>query len=92
MSLPGDSPRAPRTTRRADRRALVEAGKRWHDAKLAYQGSGIEDDSAAFKEYQDAFRALIHAGEVYAVGRKKASIEFAQRHYRTARTKRQEGK
>ena len=92
MSLPGDSPRAPRTTRRADRRALVEAGKRYHAAKLAHFYTPPESPEHVLYEVVSHSRAAaLHALEEYSVGRKKASVEHAHKHF-AARTKRQEGK
>ena len=72
-----------RHTKRADRRALVEAGKRYHAAKLAYLYMPFSE--GLFYEYHAARAAFVHAAECYAVGRRRASVEFGLAHY--ARTK-----
>jgi len=78
---------APRNTKREDRRALVDAGKRYHAAKLAYcYGNAI----AGAHEYGRSRAEALYLLECYALGRKKASVEFGHKH--AARTKRQEGK
>ena len=81
--------RAARTTRREDHRALVEAGQRYHAAKLAYLYSDtrIAELDHLGAEYAAARGAMFAAAEVYAVGRRKASITFGHQHY--ARSKKQ---
>ena len=68
----------PRNTKRADRLALVEAGTRWNAAKLVWF-YGVRHTGE--KEYSDAATALLHAAEVYAVGRRRASVAFGHRFY-----------
>ena len=84
--------RGPRTTRLEDRPEVEATGKRFHLAKLdlLYSPHGGRDWRALETEYMDAMRCAASAAEVYAVGRKKASIEYG--HKVAARTKRQEGK
>ena len=64
------------TTRRADRRTAVEMGQRLHAAKLAFCYSAVSDPSAHLT-YKRAVRDALHALETYAVGRRKASIDYA---------------
>ena len=90
MSRVGES------TKREDRRALVDAGKRYHAAKLAYLYANPPHEQ--WKELQLEFEAaairLQWAAEVYAVGRKKESVEYGHEygHKWYQQTKRQEGK
>ena len=73
---------APRTTRRADRIALVEAGKAYHAAKLAhYYGGATTLDGDAINALKKARADALYAVECYSVGRRKASIEYGQKHY-----------
>ena len=80
------------TTRRADRRALVAAGERYHAAKLAhgYEPVTYSEQGKRFAALTQAMTDALYALECYAVGRKKASVEYGHKH--AARTKRQEGK
>ena len=84
----------PRNTKREDRRALVDAGKRYHAAKLAweydYRDSAIANWSQQEQEYHEAKRDFLYAAEVYAVGRRRASAAYGHKWYH--RAKRQEGK
>ena len=70
-----------RNTKREDRRALLEAGKQYHAAKLAYCYAG-----GSGSEYRQAQWLVCHTAECYAVGRRKASVQHGHKHY--ARSKR----
>ena len=71
----------PRNTKRADRLALVEAGQRYHAAKLAYATSTNTDDAWQWRELCIAKAHLLHVAEQYAVGRRRASVAFGHRFY-----------
>jgi hypothetical protein len=74
----------PRTTRREDRRALVDAGHRYHAAKLAYEYTA-SGGNAGENEYRHARSEFLYLAECYAVGRRKASCEYG--HQWAARSK-----
>lgn len=76
--------RAGESTKREDRRALVAAGQRYHAAKIAYGYTQLKVGTewlALFEALGEAKLALVHAAEVYAVGRRKASVEYGHKHY-----------
>lgn len=67
-----------RNTKREDRKALIAAAKAYHAAKLTWMYGTM---SVGEQTFLDARGALVHAAEVYAVGRHRASVTFAQKHY-----------
>ena len=77
-----------RDTKREDRRALVEAGNRYHAAKLAfcYAADGTDHDVCE-RKYDEARDAIVHLAECYAVGRRKASTEYGIAHYAKQKAK-----
>ena len=76
-----------RYTKRADRRALVDAGKRYHAAKLAwmYESFSMIEHGPRLDEYAEAKAELVRLSECYVMGPRKACVLYGQRHY--ARTK-----
>ena len=81
-----------RNTKRADRRALVDAGKRYNAAKLAYlyeiiDGENTTTWSARLDEYEEARAELVRISEEYAVGRRRASVQFGHKWYAKQKAK-----